>query len=117
MNTQNKILVAMTNHADYPTRHDKTGLWFTELTHFFEVADKAGFAMDFISPKGGAVPLDERSLNFLYVDKQAHAYLADTAFQQRLQHTKKPSDVQPSDYRAIYFTGGHGVMFLQAGMA
>lgn len=106
-----KILVVMTNHSQYPSRSDHTGLWVTELTHFFEVADKAGFVMDFVSPKGGQVPLDECSQKPLYMDKKAYSYLADKDFVYRLQHTLKPSQVRASDYQAIYFTGGHGTMW------
>ena len=109
--SKGKILVVMTNHDKYPSRKDTTGLWVTELTHFYDVAHKAGYQMDFISPKGGAVPLDERSQKWIYMDKQAHAYLADPAFMSRLNNTLQPSEVKASDYKAIYFTGGHGVMW------
>lgn len=106
-----KILVVMTNHSKYPTRKDTTGLWVTELTHFYDVARKAGYDMDFVSPKGGAVPLDERSQKWIYMDKEARAHLADPAFMSRLNSTLKPTDVKASNYKAIYFTGGHGVIW------
>lgn len=106
-----KILVVMTNHSQYPSRKDTTGLWVTELTHFYDVAHKAGYDMDFVSPNGGVVPLDERSQKWIYMDKEARAHLADTAFMNRLNNTLKPSNVKASDYKAIYFTGGHGVMW------
>ncbi|WP_111859360.1 type 1 glutamine amidotransferase domain-containing protein [Acinetobacter sp. CFCC 10889] len=106
-----KILVVMTNHSKYPTRKDTTGLWVTELTHFYDVARKAGYDMDFVSPNGGAVPLDERSQKWIYMDKEARAHLADPAFMSRLNSTLKPTDVKASNYKAIYFTGGHGVMW------
>lgn len=106
-----KILVVMTNHSAYPTRTDTTGLWLTELTHFYDVAKAAGYEMDFVSPKGGAVPLDERSLKSIYVDKSAKAHLADPQFMQRLRTTLAPSAVEPARYKAIYYTGGHGTMW------
>lgn len=70
-----KILVVMTNHSAYPSRSDKTGLWLTELTHFYDVALAAGYEMDFVSPLGGQVPLDERSLKSIYLDKFARQHL------------------------------------------
>jgi Putative intracellular protease/amidase len=109
--SKGKILVVMTNHAKYPSREDTTGLWVTELTHFYDVARKAGYDMDFVSPKGGFVPLDERSQKWIYMDKEARDHLADKDFMSRLNNTLKPSDVKASDYKAIYFTGGHGVMW------
>ncbi len=109
--TNGKILVVMTNHSAYPSRSDKTGLWLTELTHFYDVALAAGYEMDFVSPLGGAVPLDERSLKSIYLDKSARQYLADPAFMQRLKTTLTPNAINPTQYKAIYYTGGHGTMW------
>ncbi|NNP75651.1 thiamine biosynthesis protein ThiJ [Acinetobacter sp. Ac_3412] len=106
-----KILVVMTNHSAYPTRSDTTGLWLTELTHFYDVAQAAGYDMDFVSPQGGAVPLDERSLKPIYVDQSAKKHLADPQFMQRLSNTLAPNAIDPSRYKAIYYTGGHGTMW------
>lgn len=106
-----RILVVMTNHSAYPSRSDKTGLWLTELTHFYDVALAAGYKMDFVSPLGGEVPLDERSLKSTYLDKSARDHLANPAFMQRLKTTLSPSAINPSDYKAIYYTGGHGTMW------
>ena len=106
-----KILVVMTNHSAYPSRSDKTGLWLTELTHFYDVALAAGYDMDFVSSLGGQVPLDERSLKSIYLDKSARDHLADPAFMQRLKTTLAPNMINPSQYKAIYYTGGHGTMW------
>lgn len=106
-----KILVVMTNHSAYPSRSDKTGLWLTELTHFYDVALAAGYDMDFVSPLGGQVPLDERSLKSIYLDKSARHHLADPAFMQKLKTTLAPNTINPTQYKAIYYTGGHGTMW------
>lgn len=106
-----KILVVMTNHSAYPSRSDKTGLWLTELTHFYDVALAAGYEMDFVSPLGGEVPLDERSLKSIYLDKSARQHLANPTFMQRLKTTFAPSAINPTQYKAIYYTGGHGTMW------
>ncbi|UXI65959.1 type 1 glutamine amidotransferase domain-containing protein [Tahibacter amnicola] len=109
--TTPRVLVVVTNHADYPSRTDKTGLWLTELTHFWDEMTKAGVAMDIVSPRGGKAPLDERSLDKTYTDDAARAHLNDPAFMGRLAHTKAAADVDPKQYNAIYFTGGHGTMW------
>jgi len=106
-----QILVILTNHSSYPSRTDTTGLWLTELTHFTDVVEAAGYSTVFASPKGGAVPLDERSLGWLYMDKAAREHLQSPAFRARLQNTLPIADVDPSQFSVIYFTGGHGVMW------
>ncbi|MDC7718672.1 type 1 glutamine amidotransferase domain-containing protein [Vogesella sp. DC21W] len=106
-----KVLVVMTNHDHYPSRNDRTGLWLTELTHVYDVLINAGYTVDFVSPRGGTVPLDERSLGWLYLDTAAKAHLHNPAFLVRLQSTKAAAEVDPTGYRAIFYTGGHGTMW------
>lgn len=106
-----QILVVMTNHSEYPTREDTTGLWLTELTHFTDVVEEAGFTTVFASPDGGSIPLDERSMGWLYIDDRAKDLLASPVYSQKLESTFAMSNVNPADYAAIYFTGGHGVMW------
>lgn len=106
-----RFAVVLTNHADYPQRQDKTGLWWTELTHFVEVAEAAGYAMDFISPQGGEIPIDERSLRLWYTDAAARKRFHDADFRHRLRHTLPARETQAADYAAIYFAGGHGCMW------
>lgn len=106
-----RILVVLTNHSAYPSRSDHTGLWLTELTHFYDVAQAAGYQMDFVSPQGGKVPLDERSMKSFYLDKSARAHLADPKFMQRLNTTLSPTAINASNYQAIYYAGGHGTMW------
>jgi putative intracellular protease/amidase len=113
----NRILIVVTNAGEYEKVGYRTGLWLGELTHFWDVAEEAGFAIDIASPAGGYVPIDPESL---MVQETAHMIGLETAVQKRyqdrafmdqLRDSRKVSDVDPSDYDAIYLTGGHGVMF------
>ncbi len=55
--------------------------------------------MDFVSPQGGVVPLDERSMKPIYVDKSARKLLARSSeFMYRLNHTLAPSSIDPTRY-------------------
>jgi putative intracellular protease/amidase len=108
---QHEILVVMTNHDRYPSRSDTTGLWLSELTEFTDVVEAAGYTPVFVSPKGGKVPLDQRSLSWIYKNKSAREHLASPAFLDSLEHTLPIASVDPSRFDAIYFTGGHGVMW------
>ncbi len=104
-----KALIVCTNHATYPTKDNKTGLWLSELTHFYHVLAKRNIAMDFVSPLGGSVPIDERSFDLK--DELNRTYYEDNEFRQKLENTLKPSDVKAGAYRLIYFPGGHGTMW------
>lgn len=107
--TAMKVLIVCTNHDTYPAKTSKTGLWLSELTHFYDVLAKRRIMMDFVSPLGGPIPVDERSLDLK--DECNARYWDDTSFRQKLQNSFKPSEIAPNDYRLIYFAGGHGAMW------
>ncbi|GHG03284.1 MULTISPECIES: type 1 glutamine amidotransferase domain-containing protein [Amycolatopsis] len=107
-----RILIIVTNAREYEKVGMRTGLWLGELTHFYDYAEDHGFDLDIASPAGGYVPIDPESL--------AHDVLSELGTDQRyrdrefmdlLKNTKKAGEVNVDDYDAIYFTGGHGVMF------
>lgn len=106
-----KILIVATNHSEYPTRKDETGLWFGELVHFYEPFHSAGYEIDFVSPQGGEIPLDDRSMSFLFMGSLEKQYYADEKFMAKLNNSLTPAEVNPADYSAIYYTGGHGTMW------
>lgn len=117
MTTTNKILIVVTNDDEFEKVGFRTGLWLGELTHFWEVAEKAGYQMDIASPSGGKVPIDPESLMISQVADAVglkgdlSKRYEDKAFMNLLDHTLKVSDVESAAYDAIYMTGGHGVMF------
>ncbi|WP_343596791.1 type 1 glutamine amidotransferase domain-containing protein [Pseudomonas sp.] len=104
-----KILVVLTNTAKYPTLKRATGLWLGEAVHFVDVVEKAGYEVDYVSPAGGYVPIDPHSLQMAPdLDWQ---WYDDKSFMSRLGASYSPGQVRAADYRAIYYTGGHGVMY------
>ena len=106
-----RILDVVTNVGHYDDPDHPTGLWLSELTHAWHVFEEAGFEQTLVSPAGGAVPLEPRSLKFPNIDKTAKAWRADPARMALLQETKSPNEIDADDYDAIYFTGGHAVMY------
>src|SRR3954470_1800028 len=83
-----------------------------ELTHFWDVAEKAGCRMDIASPEGGYVPIDPESLAAAVLKEAGtDRRYEDRAFMDLLKDTMKVADADPSSYDAIYMTGGHGVCF------
>jgi len=107
-----KALIVVTNHSDFEhPKAEPTGLWLSELTHFYDVFEEAGIAMDIISPKGGKIPIDMRSLGWMVLDKATKKRYEDSEFMSLLENTKSLSDINWKDYNIIYFAGGHGAMW------
>jgi len=105
-----KVLVVETNVTHYGNTDDPTGLWLGETAEFVDEMQKEGIGVDYVSPKGGFVPLDPRSMK--YVDPSIMKLYETPDFQQRaLVKTLSPAEVNPDDYSAIYYAGGHGVMW------
>ncbi|WP_099809720.1 type 1 glutamine amidotransferase domain-containing protein [Streptococcus suis] len=105
-----KVLIVLTNVQQYGEHERLTGLWLSELTQFYDELVKAGYEADFVSPKGGYVPLDPHSLTML--DAVDRTYYNDADFRNRaLGQTLRPEQVTATDYDLIYYTGGHGVMW------
>ncbi|KSW22134.1 MULTISPECIES: type 1 glutamine amidotransferase domain-containing protein [unclassified Pseudomonas] len=106
-----RILHVVSNVAHYADPADPTGLWLSELTHAYDVFADRGYVQRIVSPKGGVTPLEPRSLKWPNRDASAKAWLADDAHRALLANTAKPGDIDPADFDAIYFTGGHAVMW------
>jgi len=107
-----KILVVLTNTPNFPGKLEATGLWLAEATEFVNVVTKAGFQVDYISPEGGYVPIDPRSLKGTYIKPSDLTLYQSKDFQDRaLSNTMTAKDVNPDDYLGIYYTGGHGVLW------
>lgn len=104
-----KILVVLTNTAKYPSLNRATGLWLGEAVHFVEKVEKAGYKVDYLSPTGGYVPVDPHSLSMAQdIDWE---WYNNKAFMNRLGTTLSPGQVKVQDYGAIYYAGGHGVIW------
>lgn len=105
-----KVLIVLTNVTRYQGTNEPTGLWLGEAAEFVTELQQAGIAYDFASPQGGFVPLDPRSMK--YTDAAMMTVYESADFQERaLTHSLAAADVDPTAYQAIYFTGGHGVMW------
>ncbi|CAM3104544.1 type 1 glutamine amidotransferase domain-containing protein [Tsukamurella hominis] len=106
-----RILNVVTNVGHYDDPSHKTGLWLSELTHAWHVFEEAGFEQALVSPRGGAVPLEPRSLKFPNYDRTAKEWRADPARMALLENTLSPDEIDSADFDAIFFTGGHAVMY------
>lgn len=106
-----RILNVVTNVSHYEDPSEPTGLWLSELTHAYHVFAKAGYEQTIVSPKGGVAPLEPRSLKFPNYNRSAKAWRTNDRKMMLLHRTMSAEQVDPTDFDAIYFTGGHAVMF------
>jgi len=106
--TNQRILIALTSHDKKGTTSgEPTGAYLPEISHPYAVFEKAGYAVDLVSTRGGRVPLDgvDRS------DAVSAAFLDNPRVADQLRESAASSTVDPARYAAIFFAGGHGAMW------
>jgi len=103
----NRVLFIVSNAHYYGDSDIGASNHFSEIVQAYEVFKEAGFAIDFVSPEGGAIPIGYISTS----DSLQKKYLYDNAFMDALETTQKPNAIKASDYKAVYYGGGGAAMF------
>ncbi|MBB3167117.1 type 1 glutamine amidotransferase domain-containing protein [Simiduia aestuariiviva] len=106
--TRGNILIVVTSQARFPGTDTATGYELTELSRAYYVFTANGFQVDVASPQGGYAPMVLDNDDMGPFD---YAFLNDPAAQKKYKHTMPLADVNPENYRAVYFAGGKGTMF------
>ncbi len=106
---QNKVLMVLTSHAVMGDSGERTGFWLGELTHPYYVLVDAGFSVDIASIAGGPAPIDPRSMD--EDDPANQRFLKDANAMRGVMASRALKDIDPSEYRAVVYAGGHGTMW------
>lgn len=111
---QRKALISITsyNGVIYPDG-TKTGLFFTEALHPFEVLTQAGFDVD-LATETGTYGLDDLSLtsDFLAGDDKAVFENPRHPFNVKLNtQLKKAADLKKDEYGLFFASAGHAALY------
>ncbi len=106
-NVKKKILFVVTSHDKKGDTDEETGYYLGEVSHPWEVLHKAGYEIDFVSPKGGTPPVDGFDLK----DPVNKEFWENKEYKNKIDHSLKPSEVNPNNYSTIFYAGGHGAMW------
>lgn len=104
---RNRVLFVTSNQHTYGNTNINTANHFQEIVIAYDVFMKNGYAVDFVSPHGGAIPLGYIETS----DKTQKEHLYNAEFMDRLENTLSPSMINPGEYKAIYYSGGGSAMF------
>ncbi|MBE9043172.1 type 1 glutamine amidotransferase domain-containing protein [Pleurocapsales cyanobacterium LEGE 10410] len=108
-NSDQKILIVVTNHDQLGTTGRKTGFYLDEVAHPHAVFTQAGFEVDFVSPTGEEAPIDPKSYDL--DDPLNRQFVENETVMAQIEDTLSPQEIDPSEYSAVFFAGGHGVMW------
>lgn len=106
---QKRVLFVLTSNGRLGETDKPTGAFLSEVAHPYKEIRQAGYAVDFVSPRGGEIPFDPRSVD--NADDDAKAFYADQEIRDRLRMTLRPDEVDPAAYDGIFYAGGHGTMW------
>jgi putative intracellular protease/amidase len=109
--TNHKVLMVLTSHSELGNTGKKTGFWVEEFAAPYYVFLDAGVDITLASPDGGQPPIDPSSELPDFQTPATHRFDADAATQAKLAASKKLSEVNASDYDAVFYPGGHGPMW------
>jgi putative intracellular protease/amidase len=102
-----KMLIAVTSHDKKGNTGQPTGAYVAEISHPVAEFAAQGFEVEFVSPKGGQVPLDGVDRK----DAVNAAFLDNAPLMQQLHSSAQAKNLKASDYAGIFFAGGHGTMW------
>lgn len=102
-----RILFIVSNAHFHGDTQLPAGVSFGEIVKAYSAFTNAGYDVDFVSPKGGAIPL-----SYVNTSEPIHKqYLYDRDFMYAIGNTKTPDQIQPRQYRAVHYVGGTNAMY------
>jgi putative intracellular protease/amidase len=115
LHSPKKILIIAANAATSPITGWPIGFWWAELVHPYWEFVEAGYTVDIVSPKGGDLQGDgysdpEDASGYSAADILSLGFKHSATHAALLQGTRSISDVNATDYDAIFICGGQSPM-------
>ncbi len=107
-----KILIIVTSSGQMGEGGEPTGVWLEELAVPYLHLRDAGFDVTVVSVEGGKLPVDPRSISERGDNPEpVERFLDDEHGQRILENSRSLSSVNPTEFDAVFFPGGHGTMW------
>jgi putative intracellular protease/amidase len=105
------ILFVLTSHDKLGDTGKKTGFWIEEFANpYYTLLDK-GADITLATPKGGVAPIDPSSDTPDASTKDTKRFKNDAVAQEKIKNTLALSKIDPNDYDAVFYPGGHGPLW------
>jgi putative intracellular protease/amidase len=105
------VLMILTSHDKLGDTGKKTGFWLEEFAAPYYAFLDAGAKVSLASPLGGQPPLDPKSDEPDSQTADTARFRKDSAAQAALASTLKLGTIQPAEYDAVFYVGGHGPLW------
>jgi len=102
-----RILFVVSNAETHGKLKKAAGSSFSEIVNAYHTFTEAGYQVDFISPKGGAI-----SLAYINTSIPRHKkYLYNNDLMYSLAHSFTPQQVSAENYQAVHYIGGSSAIY------
>ena len=105
------ILMVLTSHDQLGDTGKKTGFWLEEFAAPYFALKDAGHTITLASPKGGQPPLDPKSDAPDFQTESTRRFKTDSEAHANLASTEKLEAVDPAEFDAVFYPGGHGPLW------
>ena len=106
-----KVLIVLTSHDQLGDTGQKTGFWLEEFASPYYRLKDAAVNVLLASPQGGLPPCDPKSHQIDFQTDDTRRFNRDQGAQEELANTIKLAEIQPDDFDAIFYPGGHGPLW------
>ena len=106
-----KILMVLTSHDQLGGTGRKTGFWLEEFASPYYAFIDAKAQVTLASPKGGQPPLDPKSDEADAQTDATRRFRADSTAQAALANTLPLGEIDPYNFDAVFYPGGHGPLW------
>lgn len=106
-----KILFVLTSHSELGNTGRKTGFWIEEFASPYYVLADAGAIITIASPAGGQPPVDPKSEEADAQSPSTQRFYRDMEAIDKVAYSLKLSDINTTDYDAVFYPGGHGPLW------
>ena len=106
-----KILMILTSHGRLGNTGQKTGLWLEEFAAPYYVFKDNGMQITLASPAGGQPPIDPKSNAPDTQTEATRRFENDEEAKHMLAATQRLESLNPEDFDAIFYPGGHGPLW------
>lgn len=103
--------MVLTSHDRLGETGKATGFWLEEFTAPYYVFRDAGARITLASPLGGQPPLDPKSDDPTAQTESTERFRHDPEAQAALARTQRLEEVDPADFDAVFYPGGHGPLW------
>jgi putative intracellular protease/amidase len=110
-----RALVITTSHGVLSkpgeTEGPPSGVMASEMTHPYYTFLDAGMDVDVASIKGGEIPVDPQTLQFMIKTPEDDRYLSDPVLLAKVDNSIKIDDVDFTQYDIVFLSGGWGAAY------